>query len=180
MLLGPSGAWSVRPFFIASPLLRATISAKPPAASPDPLTCDLQLASVAVSAARRDSASSHPGRAYFSHQGGPAFAPATPKLRPGGRFWLGLRPGHGRFPCRLPPWFCIYICRLEGLRPFRGPESHGKPPNKEAGNSTESTPLSASSHKGRGGRGKGFEGGKGGGGGAGKGQRGKGGKPLPI
>jgi hypothetical protein len=37
-----------------------------PPPSPDPLVCDLQLASVAVSAARRDSASSHPGRAHFS------------------------------------------------------------------------------------------------------------------
>jgi hypothetical protein len=37
-----------------------------PPPSPDPLACDLRLASVAVSAARRDSASSHPGRAYFS------------------------------------------------------------------------------------------------------------------
>jgi hypothetical protein len=37
-----------------------------PPPSPDPLACDLQLASVAVSAARRDSASSHPGTAYFS------------------------------------------------------------------------------------------------------------------
>jgi hypothetical protein len=37
-----------------------------PPPSPDPLACDLQLASVAVSAARRDSASSHPGRAHFS------------------------------------------------------------------------------------------------------------------
>jgi hypothetical protein len=34
--------------------------------APDPLACDLQLASAAVSAARLDSASSHPGRAHFS------------------------------------------------------------------------------------------------------------------
>jgi hypothetical protein len=42
------------------------ISPPSPPPSPDPLACDLQLASVAVSAARRDSASSHPGRAYSS------------------------------------------------------------------------------------------------------------------
>jgi hypothetical protein len=38
------------------------LSPPSPPPSPDPLACDLQLASVAVSAARRDSASSHPGR----------------------------------------------------------------------------------------------------------------------
>jgi hypothetical protein len=42
------------------------LSPPSPPPSPDPLACDLQLASVAVSAARRDSASSHPGRADFS------------------------------------------------------------------------------------------------------------------
>jgi hypothetical protein len=42
------------------------LSQPSPPTSPDPLACDLKLASVAVSAARRDSASSHPGRAYFS------------------------------------------------------------------------------------------------------------------
>jgi hypothetical protein len=48
-----------------APQLLSPPSPAPP--SPDPLACDLQLASVAVSAARRDSASSHhPGRAYFS------------------------------------------------------------------------------------------------------------------
>jgi hypothetical protein len=31
------------------------------------------------------------------------------------------------------------------FRPFLGPKAHGKPPNKEAGNPTENTPLSASS-----------------------------------
>jgi hypothetical protein len=42
------------------------ISPPSPPSSPDPLACDLQLASAAVSAARRDSAASHPGRAHFS------------------------------------------------------------------------------------------------------------------
>jgi hypothetical protein len=43
------------------------LSPPSPPPSPDPLAGDhLQLASVAVSAARRDSASSHPGRAHFS------------------------------------------------------------------------------------------------------------------
>jgi hypothetical protein len=42
------------------------LSPPSPPPSPEPLACDLQLASVAVSAARRDSASSHPGRAHFS------------------------------------------------------------------------------------------------------------------
>jgi hypothetical protein len=46
-------------FFIGGPL-----SASKPRA-PDPLACDRQLASAAVSAARLDSASSHSGRAYF-------------------------------------------------------------------------------------------------------------------
>jgi hypothetical protein len=61
------------------------LSPPSPPPSPDPLACDLQLASAAVSAARRDSASSHPGRAHNSaYQGGciedlPAFAPATPQ-----------------------------------------------------------------------------------------------------
>jgi hypothetical protein len=50
------------PPYPAPPLL----SPPSPPPSPDPLACDLQLASVAVSAARRGSASSHPGRAYFS------------------------------------------------------------------------------------------------------------------
>jgi hypothetical protein len=36
-----------------------------PAACVEPLACDLQLAFVDVSAAHRESASSHPGRAYF-------------------------------------------------------------------------------------------------------------------
>jgi hypothetical protein len=31
------------------------------------------------------------------------------------------------------------------FRPFLGPKAHGKPPNKEAGNPTENTLLSASS-----------------------------------
>jgi hypothetical protein len=41
------------------------ISPPSPPPSPDPLACDIQLASVAVSAARRDSASFHPGRAHL-------------------------------------------------------------------------------------------------------------------
>jgi hypothetical protein len=50
------------PPYPAPQLLSPPIPPPPPA----PLACDFQLASAAVSAARRDSASSHPGRAHFS------------------------------------------------------------------------------------------------------------------
>jgi hypothetical protein len=69
-----------------APSTPAAISAKPPPPPPDPLACDLQLASAAVSAARRDSAASHPGRVYFSR-------PSKEDLR--------LRPPH-RSPPALP------------------------------------------------------------------------------
>jgi hypothetical protein len=37
---------------------------------------------------------------------------------------------------------------LLNFRPFLGPKAHGEPPNKEAENPTENTPLSASSPNG--------------------------------
>jgi hypothetical protein len=52
--------------FVGAPAFARPTGPLDPPPSPDPLACDLQLASVAVSAARRDSASSHPGRAHFS------------------------------------------------------------------------------------------------------------------
>jgi hypothetical protein len=48
-----------------------------------------------VSAARLDSASSHPGRAHFGYQGGPVFAPS--------RLLLPSAPASGEPALRLPP-----------------------------------------------------------------------------
>jgi hypothetical protein len=61
--LQPACRLSTRPTSPPYPAPQLLSPPSPPP-SPDPLACDLQLASAAVSAARRDSASSHPSRAY--------------------------------------------------------------------------------------------------------------------
>jgi hypothetical protein len=60
----PLYCMSTRPTSPPYPVPQLPSSSPPPL--PVPLACDLRLASADVSAARRDSASSHPGRAHFS------------------------------------------------------------------------------------------------------------------